>query len=458
MLQLKRNQNLIVEHAPELRSLKVLFGVYVFFIVASIIMPQYFGVHVGYDITCARLGNLLFIFYMLSNPPIMTHFVKNAFRCEIFYPICLYLIVAAYTMVFRVDLNAFFLVFLEAFSLFMMVYGIRYVVGYRRAIKWVIGCAYFLGFYGLVEFVYGKSLFLQFFATMQTAVVNDYRSGHYRIMGPCGHSLAYGLVLLLFIAIACIDLDKNEIYVFKRPVLLIVLYINVFLTGSRSTLGIAALEMVVLLVFSNRRNIKKTLFYMMGAVVALLAFLMLFGDTGLGQYLLGQIASVIDHVFGTNYAANYGLDTVTLSNSEKYREVLPLIFKLDWLNPLVGRGTKGFNGVELNGVFVHSIDNYYVAQYIKYAYPGLISYLLFMAVMLVVLVRDMIRSKSAVTKVVLIGCVFYFFNLWWVDALQTLKYVYVFIAIFYAAYLERKDAMVLLYNQEKKRNEQSEEN
>jgi hypothetical protein len=101
------------------------------------------------------------------------------------------------------------------FSLFMMIYGIRYVVGYKKAIKWVLGCAYFLGFYGLVEFVYGRSLFLQFLRTMPTAVHNSYRSGHYRIMGPCGHSLGYGLVLLLFLAIACVDIEKKEIDFFS---------------------------------------------------------------------------------------------------------------------------------------------------------------------------------------------------------------------------------------------------
>lgn len=438
----------ITENEPELRGLRVLFGVYGFFVIASIVMPQYFGVHVGYDITCARLSNLLFILYMILNPPIMTHFFRTAFRCEIFYPLCIYLVVAGYTMVFRGDLNAFFLVFLEVFSLFMMVYGIRYVIGYRRAIKWVTGCAYFLGFYGLIEFAYGKSIFLQFLKTMDTPVVNSYRSGHYRIMGPCGHSLGYGLVLLLFIAIACADVEKKELYLFRRPVLLVVLYANVFLTGSRSTLGIAMLEMALIFVFSGRENIKKSLFYLFVAVVGLGFFLALFYNTGLGRYLMGQIASVVDHAFGTSYAANFGIDVTTLKNSEEYRKALPYIFKLSWLNPLVGRGMKAFNGATVNGIYVHSIDNYYVSQYIKYAYPGMISYILFMLTTLVVLLREWFKKNSAVSavaKFTVIGVVLYYVNLWWVDALQTLKYVYVFIAIFYAAYLEEKDMQQYLF-------------
>ena len=219
----KTMQNEVVE----LGSLKVLSGIYAFFIISSIVMPQYFGVHIGVDITCARASNLMFIAYMLINRKILTHFLQTMCRCEILIPVCAYLFVAAYTMVFRVDINAFFLVFFEMFSLFMMIYGMRYVVGYKKAIKWIIGCAYFLGFYGLVEFVYGKSLFLQFLSTVPTAVRNCYRSGHYRVMGPCGHPLGYGLVLLLLLAIACVDTEKKEVFLFKRPILLVVLLMNV---------------------------------------------------------------------------------------------------------------------------------------------------------------------------------------------------------------------------------------
>lgn len=436
-----REEKLIVDHEPELRKLSFLFGLYVFFVFGSIIMPQYFGIHIGYDITCSRFSNLLFLIYIMACPFIMTHFAQTVIRCEIFYPLCLYLFVSAYTMVYRTDVNAFFLVFLEIFSLFMMIYGIRYVIGYRRVVKWVLGCAYFFACYGIIEFLYGKSIFLRIFKTMPTLVHDSYRSGHYRIMGPCGHSLGYGLVLLLFIAIACVDLEKNELYLFRRPTLLVLLFINAFLTGSRSTLGISILEMFVILLFSNRRNLKKSLFWILTAGMGMVVFLLVFQKTGMGQYLMGQVASVVDQFLDTNFAQKYGIDTETLKNSEEYRKVLPYIFKLDWLNPIVGRG-KGFSGAEINGIYIHSIDNYYVLQYIKYAYPGMISYILFMVVLIIVLIKDLTRRNnghSVVTKFVLIASLMYFINIWWVDVLQTLKYLYIFIAIFYAAYLEEKD-------------------
>lgn len=443
-----KEQKIDLGQNPELRNLKLLYGIYVFLIFTDFIMPQYFGIHIGYDITCTRFANIIITLYMLCNPKIFTHFGKTILECPLTIPIVLYLMVAAYTMVFRVDINALFLVFLEMLTLYMLIYGIRYVVGYKRAIKWTLYCAYFLSVYGLVEFVYGRSIFLQFLSTVPNNVQNSYRSGHYRIMGPCGHALGYGLLLILFIAIACLDVERNELYLFKRPVLLVLLFMNVFLTGSRSTLGLSVVEAIVIIFFSNRKNVKKTLFILCAFIIGMAVFLMLFYNTAIGTYLMGQITSVIDQVFGTTYATNFGIETERLQDSAEYRKALPLIFKLDWLNPIVGRGAKGFGGAEINGIYIHSIDNYYVMQYIKYAYPGLITYILFMIFVLVMLIRDIIISKSAVSKMVLIAGVFYFWNLWWVDALQTLKFMYVFIAIFCAGCLERKASKKLAIKKE----------
>lgn len=434
----RNKQNIINLSEPELHNLKVLYYLYAFLILSAYIMPQYFGVHIGYDITCTRFANILIMLYMILNPKILTHFFRTSFRCEIFIPLIIYLFVSFYTMVYRIDINAFFLIFLELLTLFMFIYGIRYVVGYKRAIKWSILCAYFFSIYGMLEYVYGRSIFLQFLSTVPNNVKNSYRSGHYRIMGPCGHSLGYGLLLLIFIALACLDVEKNKLYIFKRPVLITLLLVNVFLTGSRSTLGIAVIEVIVIFLFSDRKNVKKTLLMLVAVLVCFGVFLLLFYKTSMGQYIMGQITSVVDHALGTNYAANFGVDTTTLENSKLYREALPYIFTLDWLNPLVGRGTK-FSGAEVHGIYMHSCDNYYVAQYIKYAYPGLASYVLFMLVILVVLIRQLYKRRSAITKAVLIGAFFYFYNLWWVDSLQTLKFVYILIAIFYAYYLEDRD-------------------
>lgn len=422
---------------PELYNLKVLLAVNLFLLFTDFLMPQYFGIHLGWDITCTRFANILLAFYSLLHIRVFNIFSNIFLRCSMTIPLVLYLLIAVYTMVFRVDINAFMLVFLEILTLYMLILGIRYVIGVRRAIKITVFCAYFLSIYGFVEFAAGQSLYLRFLRTVPTAVTNCYRSGYYRIMGPCGHPLGYGLLLLIFIAIACIDTEKDELYLFQRPVLLVLLIANVFLTGSRSSQGVAAVEIICILLFSNRTNRKKSLFYTLALIIAVGLFIGATYSTRIGQYLLMQITVLIDQIFDTEISAYFGADITTLKNSEGYREFLPYIFKLDWLNPIVGRGVKRPFGAELydaagNVAYVSSVDNYYICQYIKYAYPGLISYLLFIIVTGITMLKNVLKYKSGTMTAIFIGFCCYYYNLWWLDALQTLKFIYVAIAIFYA--------------------------
>lgn len=430
---------------PELHKLRILYVINAFMLITDFLMPQYFGIHIGWDITCLRFANIFLCFYALLNTKILTHFWSTIIRCSIFLPSVGYLLVAMYTMVLRVDINAFMLVFLEFLTLFMLIYGIRYVIGCERAFKFIIFCSYFLSVYGLIEYFVGHSLYLQFLRTVPTTVVNQYRSGHYRIMGPCGHPLGYGLLLLLFIALASLDFKKDRVNLIKRPVLLVLLLLNVFLTGSRSTLGIAAIEVIVILILSDNVNRKKALLGVSALVALMGVFLLVFYNTSIGQYLMLQITMMIDQVFGTEFSANFGADLTVLENSEGYRKFLPRIFTLDYLNPLVGRGIKRGFGAEFvtetgEMVYIKSIDNYYVQQYIKYAYPGLITYCLFIITTVITMVYNIIKYKSGTYKLLLIAVCCYFFNLWYLDALQTLKFIYVIIALFFACVLLRQDA------------------
>lgn len=436
-----RERSAYLAEEPELRNLKVLYALMVFLIITDFVMPQYFGIHIGYDLTCTRLADLLIVLYMFLNRKILTHFGDMVIHHIFIIPFVIYLFVSVYTMVYRVDINAFFLVFLEILTFYILVYGIRYVVGWKRAIKISIRCAYFLGIYGLVEFFYGQSIFLKFFSTVPNSVANSYRSGFYRIMGPCGHALGYGLLLLLFIALACMDVEKDEVYLFRRPFLIGLLYVNVFLTGSRSTLGIALIEMFLILLISGTKNIKKSCVIIFFLLAALGVFLLLFGRTGIGRYVMMQITSVMDQFLGTSYSGLFGADTTTLDNSEEYRKYLPRIFQLDWLNPWIGRGVSRIFSAEIDGVYIKSIDNFYVSQYIKYGYPGMIAYILFIVVAVVFLIRAAWKYHSCVFKLVLIATICYFFNLWWLDALQTLKFEYVLLAIACARYMWEEQMM-----------------
>ena len=425
---------------PELQKLKILYYINLFLIVTDFIMPQYFGIHIGYDITCTRFAIILLAVYVLFNVKVLLLFIDNVFKCIVTIPLFIYLFVAGYTMIFRVDINAFMMVFLEILTFYVLLFGIRYVIGVIKSIKIILFCAYFLGFYGLLEYVVGHSLYLQFLSTVPNTVSNIFRSGHYRIMGPCGHPLGFGLLLLLFLGVSCYDLERDEIFLFKRPLLLIVLMVDIFFTGSRSTLGLAVIELGILLLFSGTDNIKKALTVLVVFVIFVGLFLFFNRNNSLGRYLLMQIASVIDTALGTRYSELFGAEIGRLDSSEEYREYLPKIFGLDWINPILGRGVKRGFGAEFfdeNGtvVYIQSIDNYYVAQFIKFAYPGLVSYIIFILTSIVTLVRNGFRYRCGLFFVIAVSVSIYFVNLWWVDALQTLKFIYVYLALAFGAIL-----------------------
>ena len=148
-----------------------------------------------------------------------------------------------------------------------------------------------------------------------------------------------------------------------------------------------------------------------------------------------QICSVLDQAFGTTWAVNFGADITTLQNSEEYRKYLPLIFTLDWLNPLVGRGVSRAFSVELDGEYIYSLDSYYISQYVKYAYPGMITYILFILTAVGTQIYGMIKYRCAIFKATFAALVSYFVNLYYLDHLQTLKFMYLFTAISFAALL-----------------------
>lgn len=441
--EIKKQYNTLLKN-PELRGLKLLFAINMFLLIALFVMPQYFGIHIGYDITSSRFANIILVVYALIQYKIFNLFIKTFLRCSVTIPLMLYLFVTAYTMVFRININSFMLVFLELLTLYMLVFAIRYVIGIKRAIKTIIGCSYFLAIYGFVEFAAGHSLYLQFLSTVPNVVANCYRSGYYRIMGPCGHPIGYGLLLILLLAMACYDYEKEEIYLYKRPVLLVMILGNIFLTGSRSSQGLALVEVFMILLLSKGANKKKTFFYSLMILFGFAAFLALTYKTRIGNYILMQITVLIDHVLGTEIAVNFGADMTTLNNSENYREYLPEIFKMDWLNPLLGRGIQpgfGASVIAENGetIYIKSVDNYYIVQYIKYAYPGLFTYLAYIITGAITMVRNLFKTKSELTKILLIGFCCYYINLWWVDALQTLKFIYIYLAIFFAQLIWQKD-------------------
>ncbi|MGN0403515.1 MAG: hypothetical protein ACI4HQ_14825 [Acetatifactor sp.] len=421
----------------ELKGAGLLFLLMSILLVADWVLPQYFGVHIKFDITSTRFMNLVLLAYFLLNPKAGNHFLRTIPEVELTPFLALYMVVILYTTVLRVSVNTFFLNFLDILTFYMVYYGIRYVIGVRRTIDWTVKIAWVLGLYGIVEYILGYSPMVRYLMTVPNAAISVHRSGQYRIMGPCVHPIGYGMMLLFLIAIICIDYDSDEVYLFRHPALLVLLLINIFLTGSRGPLGLAALEVFLIVICSRGERRKKTFFYL---ILLLILFVMVEAaifHTEVGQYIMMQLTSVIDQVFGTSFSVRFGADATLLGQSSSYREQLPKIFMVEWLNPLVGRGVNAQVGFEFDGVYVVSIDNFYVATYIRYAYPGLITFVLFQLMTAFFMIKNGLKHHSGLCIAAAIGFVMYSVSLFWVDYLQTTKYMYILIAIYCAWYGER---------------------
>ena len=412
------------------------------FLFALFVMPQYFGLPTpGFDLTVLRIMQVVMCLYIISKAEYVREFAQMLRTCAQTKYIGVYFAVLFYTMVLRVDINAFLNSLLEVLSLFLMTYIIKKELGQERFIRLILGFAYLLCLLGLVEYVMGRTPFAYLETIKGLYTGSFYRSGSYRIMGPCNHSLAYGLLLITITPLACLDLKTNRINILKRVFLLALLALNIVLNGSRSSLAVFGLELVILFFFSGRREKKLVLLALAAAIPVFAVVLVAIRNTSLGNYILLQITSVVDELFGTSFAVNFGADTMRLSSSSHYRELLPKIFTLDWLNPLLGRGRKMGFGAVIDGYVVKSVDNFYVAEYIRYAYPGLIAFLVFIGSTAVGMLREGVSKCSGLHLALAAGVVCYFINLWWLDSLQTLKYVYVLFAIYFSGMvsLEKKE-------------------
>lgn len=413
------------------KEIKVFEFISLTFFFSLYVLPQYFGIPLPFfDFTAIRIAIIIMLLFMIGDFYKQQKFIeliKSSFYGKLLFP---YIFVLVYTTILRKDEKAILNPLIEILSLYLLIYVIRYYIGVQRILKYIVIFSYIIGSLGLIEYTLQKSVFsyLETISGLNTGIF--IRSGHYRIMGPCIHSLGYGLLLVTMIPIVCYDNTAQEINILKRKLLFILLSANIFLTGSRSTLSVFLLEIGLLILFSSKKNIKNLI--LVGSMVSIIfaSFLMIGHNTEVGRYILLQITSVVDELFGSHFSYQFGAETSALSSSSDYREQLIYIFNVEWLNPFLGIGRSRSFVDEINGTYIQSVDNFYIAEYIRYAYPGLITYLLFLGYFLIQMLRIGIGRNSDLCKALFVGSVCYCINLIWVDSLQTLKYLYVLFAIF----------------------------
>ena len=412
------------------RELKLFSRLSVAFLFCLFVLPQYFGLPFPlFDLTALRIVMILWLIFILGEKQSQKQFIELIVKEPFSKVLIPYLIVLLYTMVLRVDFNALLNPLIELIGLYMLIYAIKYVLGIKKTMQYIIYFTYLLVFLGLVEYVIQTSPFAYLETIKGTYTGRFIRSGHYRIMGPAVHSLGYGLLLITVVPIICYDMEKEEINILRHKLLLLLVTINIFFTGSRSTLSIFLLELLLLALFSTKTNIKRLIIIGSVFITAFTTVLVVFHNTSFVQGILLQLTSVIDELMGTTYSLKYGADMNALVSSSNYREQLKYIFQVDWLNPLLGIGRKNFFSCEINGTFIRSVDSFYIAEFTRYAYPGMVCFIIYLLYFLLRMIKK-IRRKSQINTLLFIGSLCYCINLLWVDSLQTLKYLYILFAIF----------------------------
>lgn len=403
------------------------------FLFIYFVLPQYFGLSLpAFDFTAQRIAIVFVFLILLEKSTRMRQFLRIIKSCSLLPTMGLYLFILLYTAAINKHMGTFLYSLIEFIAFFMMIYFIKEVLGISKSIRLILCFSYLLCLLGLVEYVMHRSPFsyLETIPGLYTGV--SIRSGAYRIMGPCNHPLGYGLVLITIIPFVCYNDDEEKLDMTAHWPLLLLVVLNILLTGSRSTLAVCGLELALFFLFSSKEKKRKTIMGAIAMVGALAIVTILTIRTPFGRYIMLQVTSVIDEILGTNFAVRYGANKASLANSAIYRDLLLDIFHVSWLNPWLGKGAGYVFYWYHNGYRIQSIDNFYVANYIRYGYPGMISYILIIVFALYKMIRRAIEKKSGLCICMFLGVLCYFINLWWLDTLQTIKYAYILFAFYFA--------------------------
>ena len=403
---------------------------YLFFFV-MLCFPDFVGFRLGIAWNLQRLVLIPFLFWILAGNVRRNEILYLTLKDKKKWILLFYLLVALYTMLFNRDIGSFMRPFLDFVMVYVLtVYLMEKGFEIEDFLKILEVCLWILAVMGIFEAVTKINLFTYLPLIDGMGGGGNIRDAGYRIAVNGQHPLGYGMFLLLTFPFVCYRSEEGILDILNKPILEILIFINVLCTGSRSTLGLFLLEVMLILLLSRSEQIKKAFVIIMPLVGAGILLLILCSDTKIVQSIIEKMILMFDSVFGTDYAGKWlNYDTLLMDSSTQYRRYLPRILGLDILNPWIGKGTNYVFSTVIDDTVIESIDNLYVAQYIKYAYPGLLALLLLFSGSIVEIAKGILFGKNAIYKVFFISFIAYFINLWYVDELGTLRYFFILLGV-----------------------------
>lgn len=267
-----------------------------------------------------------------------------------------------------------FAFFLDGYSILALAFwGTRNV---RINSKWIIGALYFVTLYGIFTFVTR-------FDPIQQMIANAFSGGYFReyyfgnrirIGSTWSHPIAYGYICALF-SILLLDYLKDK----KCKILYILLLINVFICGSRTSLAALILMTAIYLVL--RYNFSKL------ASICLVVLPLLFVVYIAVPPVTDKIDSVINTAMGNSDVGGSSLDMRQLQT-----ESALMIFSS---SPIFGHGPDYIQEQMMGD---EKMLNMYFME--GYAFYGFESY-----EYIILIERGLI---GVVLEIIMVSCVFFY--------------------------------------------------
>ena len=415
--------------------------VYLFAVFA---LPQYFGIPLpGFAFTAQRIMLIcLFAAIFTNQKRADAFFISNTGSMGgHILAVAPFVFVSLATAILCSDPKSFLNFFVDAFlPMLLMVYLAINVFTFEELLKFfkvvlIIVC--FICY--LDAFIMHKNPYSLIHTIKSIQGGSSWRASTYRVAAMATHPIGLGMYFIMLTPLMCIDADRRKVNIAKNWGVVLLVSGAMLLTGSRMPQATFALELLVLFVLTER-PVKRVMvpYLLVFGTIAVLLVVLLRNESHIRRYVILNLFQLIDSIFGTQLVLNeFGYwQWAYLGLSSSYRDVLPLIFVSNDYDPFLGLGVtavghSSFVAV-VDGKRVASIDNFYVMQYLQFAWPGVISIAIMFVYMVTQCVEGVFGKNNVVCKTLLISLVLYFINLWFVDDLGTFKYAFSLFGLAYA--------------------------
>lgn len=401
------------------------------YLISFAILPDWFGFYLGMLFSAKRIMLVLCFAMMIFSRKRLNRFVQMIKKLTVAnILIGLYMFVRLYTAVYRRNVQTFAGEFLDGVLVFyFFCYLLRYEFSTASLFKFLRVTLWILCLCGLFEYLTQINLF-SFLNTSNAFLVTTNVRGELRLQGNCHHPIQFGMYISMLFCLSCYDPKTNKLFLFRHPMLFILASLCVFFSGSRGPFGLYLVTLPLICLFSGKDERIKSFVILLAIIAALVIVMLFLYKTYVGQWILHMFASVIDSIFDTTLVNDYFSQLgINYDGSTAYRDALAKVFQLDYLNPLIGRGSAYQFSVVIDGIWLQSGDNNFVNTYVVYAYPGLITQALLFLLCLGLSLWGRIKQKEPLFGAIFVAAIVYIIGLWFVAAMGTFMYFWMLLAI-----------------------------